>query len=246
MKDSQIHWVVQKDAETTAHALAKEWVRRAGVAASNGLPFRIALPGGSTPRRLLEIVAHPDNAKAIDWSCVHLFWGDERCVPPDHAESNYCMADKTLIRHVPLPDPNIHRMRGEEDPQNETRRYAEELRRAFGISADAVPRFDWVLLGMGADGHTASLFPGQTEVLQCRELCAVARQPESGQARITLTLPVLNTAACVSFLVTGESKAERLASVHHAPDRKERYPAALVDAERVEWWVDSAAAGKLG
>ncbi|MCF8719834.1 6-phosphogluconolactonase [Nitrospina gracilis] len=244
MTDSQAHWFVREDAESTARALAKEWVRRAGVAASNGLPFRIALPGGSTPRRLMEVVAQTENAKAIDWSRVHLFWGDERCVPPDHAESNYRMAKDALLDRIPIPSANIHRIRGEDDPHKEAVRYAEELRRVFDVSADAVPRFDWILLGMGADGHTASLFPGQTDVLECRDLCAVARQPKNGQARITLTFPVLNAALCVSFLVTGAGKAERLVAVRRAPDRKQRYPASRVEAERIEWWVDKAAASR--
>jgi 6-phosphogluconolactonase len=178
----------------------------------------------------------------VDWSQVHLFWGDERCVPPEDPDSNYEMAYDSLIQHIPIPKDNVHRIHGENDPVNEVRRYTYEMEKAFGISSSEVPRFDWILLGMGADGHTASLFPGQGEVLASQDLCAVAVHPETGQKRITLTLPVLNNAACVSFLVTGLNKAGRLASVLRDPERRKRYPAALVQAENTEWWVDREAA----
>ncbi|CAI2717465.1 6-phosphogluconolactonase [Nitrospina watsonii] len=245
MRSPEARLFVHADAEQLADALTLEWVRRVQAAASLNAPFRVALPGGSTPRRLLERLALPQYAKEIDWSGVHVFFGDERCVPPGHADSNYHMVHEALLRHVPIPTGNVHCMRGEDDPYGEAARYTEELRRTFGIAASQVPRFDWILLGVGTDGHTASLFPGQNETLACRDWCTVAHHPDSGQPRITLTLPVLNHAACVSFLVTGLDKADALAAVKNDPERRQRFPAACVEAEQVEWWVDEAAASRL-
>jgi len=230
------------DPETVAVEVAAQWIERARRVTETGRPFRVALSGGATPRLLFEQLALPEHRDQVDWPRVHLFWGDERCVPPDDSDSNYNMTQETLLEHITIPEANVHRIRGETDPQKEARRYAEEMRTVFGCAPHEVPRFDWILLGMGTDGHTASLFPGQAEVLASRDLCAVAAHPQTGQARITLTLPVLNRAACVSFLVTGLNKAGMLASVLHDPKRRERYPAAMVEAETVEWWVDREAA----
>lgn len=233
------------DPEAVAAEVVRKWIERARACTEKGRPFRVALSGGSTPRLLFEGLARPENRGQVDWTRVHLFWGDERCVPPDHPESNYNLVRQTLLEHIAIPDENVHRIRGEDDPETEARRYAEELRRAFGIGPGTIPRFDWIFLGMGGDGHTASLFPGQGDVLESKELCAVAVQPESGQKRITLTLTVLNHAVRVSFLVTGAGKADMLERVLHDPKRRELYPAARVQAESTEWWVDREAARRL-
>lgn len=209
---------------------------------SNGHRVTIALSGGSTPVRMHELLA---DAPGIDWSNVHVFWGDERTVPPDHDECNFRMARETVLDQVDIPQRNIHRMRGEIDPEQAAREYEQELREIFGIDGTDVPRFDIVILGMGADGHTASLFPG-TSALTERERLAVANEvPQLDTVRITLTYPVLNAASQVLFLVAGADKAEpaRRAIMHDG----DVPPAGHVrpDQGKLLWLLDSEAGSLL-
>jgi 6-phosphogluconolactonase len=205
---------------------------------------RIALSGGSTPRRFHELLAA---AEGVDWSRVHVYWGDERAVGPDDEQSNYRMARETLLDHVPLPPANVHRMQGELPAAEAASAYEELLRETFKLSAGQLPRFDLLVLGMGADGHTASLFPG-TDALEERERLVVANHvPQLETTRITLTYPVLNAAAHALFLVAGADKAAALQCVFRPVDA-ERPPAALVQPTdgAVTWLVDEAAAALLG
>lgn len=236
-----------------ARAAAEEFTRRADAAVRARSRFSVALSGGSTPRHLYRLLADPAQPfhDRIDWSATHVFWGDERHVPPDHPDSNYRMAREALLDLVPVPADNIHRMRGEEsDAAHAARLYEAELRGFFSESADQ-PRFDLVLLGLGADAHTASLFPG-SEAVRERERWVVAPWVEKlASWRITLTPAVFDRAAAVIFLVQGEDKAGALRAVLEGGPEGERdpdrYPAQVVRPKSGEllWLVDDAAANRL-
>jgi 6-phosphogluconolactonase len=211
-------------------------------ATTTGQDVRIALSGGSTPKRFHELLAE---SEGIDWSRVHVYWGDERTVPPTDAESNYRMARETLLDLVEIPESQIHRMRGELDPGEAAKEYERTLRETFGVAPPDVPRFDLNILGVGGDGHTASLFPG-TSALDERERWVVANHvPQQGTWRITLTYPVLNAAKLTLVLVSGEGKADAIGRIFD-PNAADKPPAAFVQPEgQMIWLLDEAAAGKL-
>lgn len=193
-------------------------------------PFRVALAGGSTPAQLYSLLATPTFRDTIMWPEVHLFFGDERCAPPDSPESNYRMAEETLLSRIPLPDFNIHRMKGEDaDPDRAARNYEEAISNAFALSPGELPRFDLILLGMGRDGHCASLFPHKAS-LQERERLVVAAEPglEPFVPRLTLTFPVINNAANVLFLIAGADKAEMVQRVVNRQGDPEEIPSLAV------------------
>ncbi len=169
---------------------------------SEGKTVSIALSGGSTPKRMHQILA---TLPGINWSNVLVFWGDERTVPPDHADSNYRMALETLLEPAGVPAENIHRMEGELDPEVAASRYERALKHL--PSSNGIPVLDIVLLGMGADGHTASLFPGTSALTETDRLAVANEVPQMNTTRLTLTYPVLNNAGAVIFLVAGEDKA---------------------------------------
>jgi 6-phosphogluconolactonase len=203
----------------------------------------IALSGGSTPKRLFELWAH-QYASTIDWSRLHFFWGDERCVAPDNPESNYGVAKALLFDHITIATTNIHRVRGEAAPKEEAARYEQEIAE-YVKTTDGAPQFDLIILGMGDDGHTASIFPHQSEFLKSPRVCEVATHPQSGQQRITLTGPVINSAKKIDFLVTGASKSEVLADVIGQTGAFESYPAAAITGDKVCFYLDQSAAAKL-
>ena len=207
--------------------------------------FTLVLSGGSTPQPVFARLASGELREQVDWPHVHIFFGDERCVPPDDARSNYGMARETLLDHVPLPAEQIHRMRGEDDPALEALRYEQEIAQFF--RTPYFPAFDLILLGMGDNGHTASLFPG-TAVLRERERWTAAQYVEVMSAwRVTLTAPLINAARQVAFLVEGVGKADMLASVLHGPYQPDVWPAQMIRpaAGELHWLVDSAAAARL-
>lgn len=214
--------------------------------------FAVALAGGSTPRRLYELLASPAYARRVDWSRVQLFWGDERCVPPDDPASNYRMAREALLDHVPIPEVNVHRIRAEDRPARAAASYERELRHAFATpvgrpSLTVGRRFDLVLLGMGENGHTASLFPGLGAVREQERWVVGEHVPEMSQWRVTLTPPLLNAAMHVAFLVAGAGKATMLQRVLEGPSEPEALPAqaiAPVDGT-LAWLVDTDAAARL-
>ena len=211
--------------------------------------FTLALCGGTTPKLLYALLAADDSFNSrVPWHRVHFFWGDERIVPPDHPESNYRTAANTLLCKVPVPPANIHRMKTEEpDPFKAAQDYEQELRIFFRLETGQLPRFDCVLLGMGSDGHTASLFPG-TAALRHADRLVVANWVEQFETyRITLTAPVLNNADWIIFLVSGAQKAEALQQVLEGNKQPERYPAQLIRPThgKLLWLVDQAAASRL-
>lgn len=240
-----------EDGAELARAAAEEFRRRADDAVRARSRFSVALSGGSTPRRLYRLLADPAQPfrDRIDWSATHFFWGDERHVPPDHPDSNYRMAREALLDVVPVPAGNIHRMRGEEaDATRAASEHEAELRAFFsGVFSENQARFDLVLLGLGADAHTASLFPG-SEAVRERELWVAAPWVEKlASWRITLTPAVFDRAAAVIFLVQGEEKAEALRAVLEGERDLDRYPAQAVRPESGDllWLVDDAAASGL-
>jgi 6-phosphogluconolactonase len=223
---------VYPEAASLARAAAERFVSLAREAIQARGRFIVALSGGSTPRPLYALLATKGFAARIDWPRVEVFWGDERAVPPDHPASNYRMACEALLDQVPLLSANVHRIRGELPPHQAAAAYQMELEAVLGNDG----RFDLILLGLGADGHTASLFPG-TPALEERDRPVVAVYVEQLQAwRITLTLPVINAARQVLFLVSGAEKAAALARVRAG----EPLPAALVQPSRgrLAWLVD--------
>lgn len=211
--------------------------------------FTWVLSGGSTPRRLYSLLASVRFAERVDWPHVHFFWGDERCVPPDDAESNYRMARETLLDAVKPPSENVHRILGEAEPSRAAASYEQVLRELFPARKDAAPpRFDLVLLGMGADGHTASLFPGTAPLLEKTRWVMASHVEELASWRVTLTPVVINAAAEIVFLVVGADKADRLKQVLQGKPDAEALPAQKIQPTRGEltWLVDADAGARLG
>ena len=220
---------------------AEEMVNNISESTKNNKTFAIALSGGSTPETLFTILSKKF-AEKVPWQLVHIFWGDERCVPPDDKESNFGMANKSLLTKIKIPLPNIHRVRGEDDPEKEALRYSEEIS-AFTAKRDGLPFFDLIILGLGEDGHTASIFPGHTELFDSERICEVAFHPVTKQKRITLTGKVINNADNISFLVTGEKKAGVIQSLFRRNSTSSNYPASHVNPVhgRLYWFLDKEA-----
>jgi len=208
--------------------------------------FIIALSGGGTPEPIYARLASPDYRDRIAWEKVHIFFGDERCVPPDDARSNYRMVREAWLDHSPIPAANIHRIRAEDDPALEALRYEQDI---AGLYRSArLPAFDLVLLGMGENGHTASLFPG-TAVLRETVRWVVAQYVEVMTAwRVTFTVPLINAARHVAFLAEGAGKAQMLRNVLEGPYQPDVWPSQLIQpvSGELHWLVDAAAAAKIG
>jgi 6-phosphogluconolactonase len=226
--------------EALARAAARAFVESAAEAIAERGRFAVALAGGSTPKATYEVLAR-DHAEDVDWPNVHVFFGDERTVPPDHEDSNYRMAREALLDRLPVG--SVHRMRGELPPDEAAASYETDLRQFFG---GEFPVLDLVMLGIGEDGHTASLFPG-TEALGVTDRLAVANPvPKLDTTRLTLTVPVLNAAREVRFLVAGRGKAEALAEILEGDAEPREYPAKFVRPPGGPiWMVDRAAATAL-
>lgn len=240
---------IEHDADSLYRAAAQRFARLAQQVAQKSDRFSVALAGGSTPRGLYALLAEDAQlCAAVPWAQTHFFWGDERHVAPDHPDSNYRMAASVLLSKAPIPPQNVHRIHGEEaDPHDAARAYEQELRSFFVLPDGAYPRFDLVLLGLGSDAHTASLFPG-TAALDERNRLAVANRVDKLDAtRITLTVPVFNNARCVVFLVSGADKASALKAVIEGPEAPHDVPAQLIQlhAGKIVWLVDQGAARLL-
>jgi len=227
-------------------AAADEIVEAAMAAVVARGRFVIALSGGSTPRALYQLLATPAYAGGIPWPRTQIFWGDERCVPPDHADSNYRMAREALLDRVPLPVEQIHRIRGEDDPSAAAAAYEQDLRAMFPDGEDA-PTFDCLLLGVGHNGHTASLFPGSPLIRERRAWVAAEFVAEVNMWRVTLTPPVLNAAARTLILVAGAEKAAVVRQILEEPPEPDRLPVQIIAARAgpVTWLLDAASAAQL-
>jgi len=238
------------DRERLIHAAAERIVEITFQRIAENGRVAIALSGGSTPRPLYALLGSEKYSKRIDWPKVHIFWGDERCVPPDSPHSNYRMACETLLDAIPIPASNVHRIHGEEDPEKAAAAYEKELRTFFGVNAtNGSPRlgFDVILLGMGDNGHTASLFRGSPAVNEKQRWVMAQYIEVVSMWRITLTPVVINAAKNVIFIVSGEGKAERLHDVLEGAFQPDVLPAQIIRPARGQllWLVDKPAAGRL-
>jgi 6-phosphogluconolactonase len=234
-----LNLLVHETPQELAQAAARDFATKAEAAIGERGRFAVALAGGSTPRATYEVLAN-DYAGALDWSKVHVFFGDERTVPPNHEDSNYRMTHETLLSRVPVG--SVHRMRGELPPAEAAAAYEEELREFLGASNEP-PSLDLILLGIGDDGHTASLFP-ETSALEIHDRWVVANPVlKLETTRLTLTVPVINAARAVNFLVAGEGKAGALKEILEGEADPREYPAKLIRPEGGPvWMVDRAAA----
>jgi 6-phosphogluconolactonase len=207
--------------------------------------FNILLSGGNTPSELFRKLSKK-YAETIGWQRIHLWWGDERCVSPDNESSNYKQAHDFLISKISIPAENVHRIRGENNPEDEAIRYAQEIKENINYRGEN-PVFDLVLLGLGEDGHTASIFSDEIEMFEDERVCAVTKHPLTGQKRITITGKVLNNANRVFFLVTGANKAQRISEIMNDDEAAKLLPAYYISPTNGEliWYIDEAAAQKI-
>ena len=234
-----------KDLEKLSRAAANIFVEQASQSIAERNRFLVSLNGGSTPTRLFQLLAM-DYREKVDWNKVHVFWGDERCVPPDDSGSSYGQARDILLSHVLIPNSNIHRIQGEFGPAEASKDYSLTLK-GFATPPLEWPRFDLVYLGMGEDGHTASLFPGSPVDVIERTMPVTAHYQDRPANRVTLTPIVFNEARMIVFMATGEKKALTLAEVLSERYNPALYPAQRIDPEsgRLIWLVDESAASKL-
>ncbi len=224
---------------------ARSIVREVSSAVAARNRATLALSGGSTPKAVYELLAQEAGRAHLDWNTVHLFWGDERCVPPDAQESNYRMVHEALLQSIAIPQANIHRIEAERSPKEAAERYQQELRSFFALGPKGFPHFDLILLGLGEDGHTASLFPETPILSEDKRLVAEAFVPQLRASRISMTFPTINHARTVMFLVAGAAKARILHNVLEGPFGV--YPAQRVQPidGTLLWLVDADAAAFL-
>ena len=244
LRADKAHVEVWPDARALTNRAAELFVETARQSAAARDRFTVALAGGSTPRALYELLAGEVYAPRVPWEATHVFWSDERCVPPESDESNYRMAHEAMLARVPVPIEQIYRMHGEDEPERAASDYEKILRENFDENP---PRFDLILLGMGDDGHTASLFPGSNALLDADHLVSAPFIEKLKANRLTMTAPVINAARSVTFLVTGEGKAATLRAVREGARDTRPFPSQLVDPVNGEliWLVDEAAASGL-
>lgn len=240
------HVRVVADESALAEAVAEFVVERAGAAIAERGRFDLALAGGSTPKAAYALLAAPPLRSRVAWELVRFFFGDERCVPPTDDQSNYKMANDALLAPLGIAESAVFRMRGEDEPHAAASAYADILRRE--LSAGGTPAFDAIMLGMGPDGHTASLFPGHDPFEDDGALVRAPYVEKFAAHRITLTPQVLNAARCVAIATSGTQKAAALAAVLEGPRDPGKYPISVVAPVdgRLTWFVDRAAAAQLG
>jgi 6-phosphogluconolactonase len=230
-----------------ARAAAELFASSVTTAANSRGIARIAISGGTTPKAMFTLLASDEFAKRVPWDKLDLYWVDERCVGPEDADSNYRMTKEALLSKVPLAEDRIHRMEGELEPEEAAARYEAAIRNGFRLEGAETPTFDLVLLGMGDDGHTASLFP-HTEALNDMTHIVVANHvPQKDTWRVTLTWPVINQGREVAFLIEGAGKAQVLHDVFQGPYQPETYPSQIIRPEsgKLTLLLDTAAAAKL-
>lgn len=233
------------DTEKLTYAAADYIAKVAQEAIASCGRFTIALSGGTTPKKLYGLLATEPYRSQIDWAKVEIFWSDERCVPPDDAESNYHLAQEVMLSKLPLSASQIHRMPADAaDRDSAAEKYTQEMQRVFG---ETLPHFDLLQLGMGPEGHTASLFPHQPSLHEQQRLIMPVTVPKPPPPRLTFTPPLLNAARHILFLVTGGEKADAIQAVLEGNHQPDKYPAQIVQPTQgeVTWMLDTAAATKL-
>lgn len=238
--------VVVSDLNAVAREAAERWVRLSREAIAARGKFSVALSGGSAPPALFALLASQTYRTQIAWDRAVVLWGDERCVPPEHADSNYRMAHETLLSRVPVAPGNVHRMRGEANPEQAALEYEQTVRREVP-PRDGLPSIDLNLLGLGPDGHTASLFPGTPPIHERTRLVVANFVPKLNAHRITFTPPLINASAHVMILVAGPEKADALRAVLEGEFKPDVFPAQIVKPAEgtLTWLVDQAAAAHL-
>lgn len=240
---------ILKDADAIARAAAAEFLSAAQGAVAEQGRFTVALAGGSTPKTLYSLLASdPQLRSAMPWDNSFFFFGDERHVPPEDSDSNFRMANEAMLSRVTLLPRQVHRIKGEyPDAAEAAREYADTLSDFWGLTAGQFPRLDLILLGMGPDGHTASIFPGTQALWESERLVVANRVPKFDTDRITFTAPVINNAARILFMVHGEDKAAALRAVLEGPYQPRLFPAQLIQPKngKVLWLVDNTAARLL-
>jgi 6-phosphogluconolactonase len=231
--------------EDTARAVAELILTKSKEKNKLSLPLNIAVSGGNTPKLLFTILSS-DYLESIPWHFIRIFWVDERCVSPTHPESNFGMTYKSLLKNVPVHETNIFRIQGENNPQTEALRYQALLEKELP-QKNGFPKFDLILLGMGDDGHTASIFPHEMNLLNSNKSVSVGVHPESAQNRVTLTGKTLNQADHVVFFITGASKAKVLNKIIHQDPSSEKFPTTFVysNSGETDFYLDKLAATKL-
>lgn len=238
--------IICRDTDELSRKAAEQFVALARQAIAVHGRFSVALSGGSTPRALYSLLATGEFSEQLVWRQIHLFWGDERCVPPDHAESNFRMVNESLLSKILIPGENVHRMTGEVEPAIAAAAYETELRQFFSSSQEKLPRFDLVLLGLGEDGHTASLFPHSAALNETEHLVATVYVEKLNAHRLTLTFPVINNAAQITFLIAGQSKAAVVNGI--LAGQNSHAPAARIKPanDKLTWFITQDAAGDFG
>lgn len=238
--------IILDDAQALYVRAAEEVAHFAGEAVCTHGEFTLCLSGGATPAATYELLATRFHL-SVDWKEVRFFWGDERCVSADDPASNYGMANRTMLSKLALRPDQIHRIPGEAPPEEAARAYEEDLRAFFGLDEGEFPRFNLVLLGLGDNSHTASLFPGSPAIHETERLAIAVEVDAPERRRVSLTVPVFNHAARVMFIVGGESKAQAVKNILQGPRDPERFPAQLIAPEdgEVLWLLDKAAARML-
>ena len=243
---SEPHLIILNDAQELYVRAAEEIAHVAGEAICTHGEFTICLSGGSTPAATYDLLATRFNL-SVDWKEVQFYWGDERCVPPDHPESNFAMVNRTMLSKLALRPDQVHRMRGEDTPALAAVAYEHELRKRFGLGDGDFPRFDLVLLGLGDNRHTASLFPGDPALHETLRLAVSVEVDAEPRKRLTITPPVINNAQRVMFLAAGQGKAAAVKDVIEGPRDPDKFPAQIVEPHDGEiiWILDKAAASLL-
>jgi 6-phosphogluconolactonase len=240
-----VSYNIYSDKEELSNHFANLFKERIGAILEQKENVFIALSGGTTPSYYLNKLSAPEFSQDIPWNRIHFFWVDERMVPPSDPESNYHAIKEILFDKILIPDENIHRIKGEIVPQLEIMRYGNEIVNIVSKKHSNLPEFDWILLGMGVDGHTASIFPNVELKEEYQQITAVSKNPDSGQIRITLTESIINNAGNVTFIITGKDKAETLYKVLKGD--KEQYPAGRINPVngKLEFLLDKDAASLL-
>jgi 6-phosphogluconolactonase len=243
---SEPQLIILNDAAELYVRAAEETAHIAGESVCTHGEFTLCLSGGSTPAATYDLLATRFNL-SVDWKEVQFFWGDERCVPPEHPESNFAMANRTMLSKLTLRPEQVHRMRGEDEPAGAAAAYEAELRRHFGLGDGEFPRFDLVMLGLGDNRHTASLFPGNPAIHETQRMVVAVDVDAEPRKRLTLTPPVINNAQRVMFLAAGQGKAAAVKDILEGPRDPDKFPAQIVAPTdgAVIWLLDKAAASLL-
>lgn len=232
-----------KSPELLADSLAFEFKKVALEYLASNQKLNIAISGGGTPNTFYQALVSKKNKDRIPWNIIHLFWVDERCVGPDDNESNYKHVKDTLLDKIDIPKENIHRIHGEESPVIEVKRYSRQVLDHLASQSNKIPRFDWIFLGLGEDGHTASIFPHSAILNIKNSLFNHAVNPYTNQNRISMSIPIINQARRITFIVTGKSKTKILRKIFSLSRRSKKYPATYVFPQKgkLEWYIDTNA-----